>query len=139
MRMRSSKQHSVRCAHNAQVAEFTIVDAQGDIRVITRKSDPQLFRALHTSVGRLGVIVSLKMRIVRNEVVERSLTFLRPSQFLERMDEVQAQWRATGTLPDFTQDALWFWSVNVRDVCAPPIILRNKLMPHSIICRTYVE
>ena len=73
------------------------------------------------SVGRLGVITRLKLRIEREVPVRRTLTRLAPSAFLAQMRELQAAARAAGpaallspggtvaALPAWANDTEWFW------------------------------
>ena len=48
------------------------MDAAGAIRTATPSSDPHLWRALTVSVGRLGIILELTFKIVRNKAVRRN-------------------------------------------------------------------
>ncbi|GBF99231.1 L-gulonolactone oxidase [Raphidocelis subcapitata] len=104
-----------------QLLALEVVAADGSLRRYTPEEEPFLFRALRVSVGRLGVITRLKMRIEREVPVRRTLTRLAPSAFLARMRELQAAARAAGpaalmtpngtvaALPAWANDTEWFW------------------------------
>lgn len=51
-----------------------MVLANGTEATITPTSHPHLFRAMGTSVGRLGVITELTMKIIPQEPVKKSVT-----------------------------------------------------------------
>ena len=99
---------------DSQVVEFTIIDGKGEKLVINDKNEPFLMRAMRISVGRLAVIVSVKLHIVRNDPVTRDLQFNKLSVVLDQVKEIQEQFKADGTLPDFANERQWYWSVNQK-------------------------
>jgi hypothetical protein len=77
-------------------------------------------QALRVSLGRLGVITRVHLRIVREGPVRRALTRLAPSGFLALMRELQAAARGAGAnlsgpaataaaLPAWADNSEWFW------------------------------
>ena len=49
------------------VIEYELVDSTGTVHKVTEESDPELFFALPWSVGSLGFLLSIKVRIVRTK------------------------------------------------------------------------
>lgn len=70
---------------------------------------PFLFRALRVSVGKLAVITSLKLRIVREEPVQRTLTTLPPSRLVALLREAQDEYSDKKTLPAWMNETEFFW------------------------------
>ena len=97
-----------------QVMEFTIINGKGEKVVINEENEPFLMRAMRVSVGRLGVIVSLKLRIVPNDPVTRELQHTKVSVLLDQVNQIQEEFRAYGTLPDFANERQWYWDVNLK-------------------------
>jgi hypothetical protein len=65
------------------------MDATGAVRVVTRASDPHLWRALTVSVGRLGIILELTFAVEPNRSVTRSKEVRRAASKLK----VAAVWQ----------------------------------------------
>jgi hypothetical protein len=79
---------------------------------------PTRIQALRVSLGRLGIITRVHLRIVKETPINRSLTRLAPTEFLVQMSVLQEAARragnlsATGTsqgLPKWASDSEWFW------------------------------
>jgi hypothetical protein len=64
------------------------------VHALTPASHPHLWRAAAVSVGRLGVIVDITLRIVRNEAVRRSRSELSVSDWVEAMGVLAANYSA---------------------------------------------
>lgn len=77
-------------------------------------------QALRVSVGKLGVIVRVKLRILREVPVRRELYRMPPPAFLGMMRELQSAARdvEAGTpgaaLPKWLDETEWFWVPQVR-------------------------
>lgn len=56
-----------------QVLSLDLVTANGTVLTLTPESNPHLFRAAAVSVGRLGVVTQLKLRIKPQMAVSKSL------------------------------------------------------------------
>lgn len=64
-------------------------------------------QALRVSVGRLGVIARVQLRIVHDVPVKRTLRTLTPPQFLQLLEGASASWAANGTLPSWANESAW--------------------------------
>lgn len=64
---------------------MTLVLANGTLLTATPKSQPHLFRALGVSVGRLGVVTELTLRIKPQMAVTKSLQELKFKQFSDQI------------------------------------------------------
>ena len=99
-------------------------------------------QALRVSVGKLGVITRVQLRIVREVPVRRSLARLTPPEFLDKMRSLQdaaqaagldpplnysAGVGAAGKLPAWTNETEWFW---VPQVCSKG--LTRTLSQHAV-------
>ena len=58
------------------VVSFTLVDADGELRMCGREENPDLFRLAIGGYGLFGVIVTVRLRLTRREKVERVVTML---------------------------------------------------------------
>ena len=58
---------------SSQLRGLKLLVADGTVLEVTPKSDPHLFRAAGVSVGRLGVLVEVTLKIKRQQAVKRSL------------------------------------------------------------------
>lgn len=76
-----------------------------------------LYQAARVSVGKLGILVRLTLRIVREQPVTRILRSDIPaSQFLASLKEAQDYYKANGTLPAWCDETEWFWIVQRNTV-----------------------
>jgi FAD/FMN-containing dehydrogenase len=55
----------------ADVEEMTVVDADGRLRVVNRRTDPELFSVVGGGYGLFGVIATVTLRLTRAQVLER--------------------------------------------------------------------
>jgi len=108
-----------------QLLGLELVLADGSVRRFNPTSHPFIFKALRVSVGRLGVITRVKLRIVREAPVRRSLVCLSPPAFLIQMRTLQQAALAAGLdagaanrsastdylsrLPAWANETQWFW------------------------------
>ncbi|GFH06839.1 FAD-binding PCMH-type domain-containing protein, partial [Haematococcus lacustris] len=91
-----------------QVLEVQMVAANGSLVTLTPASHPFLMRAARVSVGKLGIITQLKMRIVREEPVTRRLRLMPASAFVTLMREVQTS-AEQGSHPGWLNETEFFW------------------------------
>lgn len=74
-------------------------------------------QAFRVSMGKLGIITSVKFRIVREQPVMRTATQgLRPSEFLDLLRDAQQVFNRTGDLPTWTNESQVYWFVQDREV-----------------------
>lgn len=92
-----------------QLLSITLVLANGTLHTFSRKSDPFLMRAVRVSVGQLGVITSLRLRLVKEEPVQRQLNLMPSSGFLGLLTLAQQQYRENKTLPSWLNETEFFW------------------------------
>lgn len=67
-------------------------------------------------MGKLGVIVQVKLRIVPEAVVRRELRTLTPTQWQGLLQQAQDQWNTQGSLPSWVDEAQAFWITQKRQV-----------------------
>lgn len=94
---------------SSQVLELHVVLANGTAAVINDESHPFFMKALRVSVGQLAVITHVRLRIVRELPVQRTLRRLPASQYLALLREGQAEYNRTGSLPAWANETEWFW------------------------------
>ena len=87
----SSFQHG---SLSSQVESLRLMVANGTIIDVSAESDPHLFKAAGVSVGRLGVITDLTMKIKPQQAVKRSLADIEIGQFADEIERVQNQYIA---------------------------------------------
>eukprot|EP00879_Flechtneria_rotunda_P014556 GHRR01015211.1.p1 GENE.GHRR01015211.1~~GHRR01015211.1.p1 ORF type:complete len:664 (+),score=177.73 GHRR01015211.1:545-2536(+) len=92
-----------------QVLALDVVLANGTRRVFANETDPFLMRAFRVSLGKLGVIARVQLRIVREVPVRRELKALTPAEFLQIMQDTQALWTSNGTTPVWMNETEFFW------------------------------
>jgi hypothetical protein len=76
---------------SSQVKGLKVIIANGTLLNITPDEDIHLWRALGVSVGRLGVITELTMRIKPQQAVRRSLQELNYEEFAVQIKNVQEE------------------------------------------------
>jgi hypothetical protein len=54
-------------------------------------TEPHVFRAARTNLGRLGVVVDVTMRIVRNHPVRKTSFDLTPEAFVRKVEKASAK------------------------------------------------
>ena len=92
-----------------QVVAFDVVLANGSLVSFKNQSDP-LFKALRVSVGQLGIITRLTLKIVQDFPVKRTIRSLPSSSFLELLDEAQTLYLANKSLPNWMDETEFFWN-----------------------------
>lgn len=73
--------------------EMEVVLASGELKKISRKDDKELFSAFAVSAGRLGVIVSVTMRIERNSRTERHVEVKSTEALIEEIDNAAKEYK----------------------------------------------
>lgn len=74
-----------------QLEAMTVVLANGTVASFSRARDPFLFDALSVSVGRLGVLIDVTLRVVPNAAVRRTVRDTLPREFGHELDVVQRE------------------------------------------------
>jgi len=82
---------------SSQMVACTIVKADGSVAHFAENDEstsPALFNALRASVGRLGVLVDVTLRVVKNSRIARRSADVTPDAFVDEMMRVQEAVRA---------------------------------------------
>lgn len=104
---------------SSQLVACTVVKADGSIdRYDETTTSEALFNALRASVGRLGVIVDVTLRVVPNSQVRRQNADVTPDEFVDEMFRVQNAVRACERAHDGDIDAAWSCAMENKDVLA---------------------
>ena len=74
---------------SSQVESLRLMVANGTVLDISAESDPHLFKAAGVSVGRLGILMDLTLRIVPDRLVERVTEDMDLLTFAEQVKAVQ--------------------------------------------------
>ena len=92
-----------------QVIGFRVVLANGTLTEIYPDRHPLYFRAFQVSVGRLGVVTDVKMRIVRETLVKRTMTQSTVREdFFSEIREIQAAYASGGAIPGWITGVTYF-------------------------------
>lgn len=90
-----------------QVIGFRVILANGTTTEIYPDNYPLYFRAFQVSVGRLGIVTDVKMRIIKETLVWRTTIFDIPQdEILPRLRAAQETYKSTGDLPNWL-DGTW--------------------------------
>ena len=94
-----------------QVIGFRVVLANGTTAEIYPDSHPLYFKAFQVSVGRLGVVTDVKMRIIKETLVRRTLFIGIPEEdFMPRLKDAQEMYKSTGISPDWMDYTMFAWN-----------------------------
>ncbi|KAK9839103.1 hypothetical protein WJX74_009638 [Apatococcus lobatus] len=74
---------------SSQLLALDVVLANGTLTTFTKASYPHLWKALQISVGRLGIITQLTLRIIPQQAVQRSQAQLSDAQFAQQIKLTQ--------------------------------------------------
>ena len=66
--------------------EMEVVLANGELKRLTREKDPELFSAFSVNVGRLGVLVSVTVRVEENSRTERHVKVMTAEELIEELE-----------------------------------------------------
>ncbi|MFL5716145.1 MAG: FAD-binding oxidoreductase [Chloroflexota bacterium] len=72
---------------SADVESFTLVDAAGEVREVSRTTDPELFGLVIGGYGLLGVVTSVRLRLAPRQILRRVVTLTTVDELIERFDE----------------------------------------------------
>lgn len=78
---------------STQVVGLTVVTGTGEVLECTEKSDPERFRALQVSLGALGIIVQVTLRLLPAYRLKYESTRVPLSECLERVHALAAEHR----------------------------------------------
>eukprot|EP00803_Ostreobium_quekettii_P005155 evm.model.scf_1682.3 EVM.evm.TU.scf_1682.3 scf_1682:31361-34800(+) len=93
-----------------QVVALRVVLANGTLAEFTPESHPMLMKALRVNVGKLGIVTSVKFRIVREQPVIRTAALnVKSSEFLQSLREAQDMFNDNGELPRWMNESQVFW------------------------------
>lgn len=88
-----------------QALGFKVVLANGSHVEISPHSHPLYFKAFQVNVGRLGVVTHVKMRIIKEALVERTLIKDIPAEdILSKIRDIQEAFKSTGAPPSDFED-----------------------------------
>jgi len=71
---------------STQVMELSLVTASGEILTISEKQNPHYFKACLVSLGGLGIIVKVKLKMIKSLVYEYRSEKVNYSQFEQQLD-----------------------------------------------------
>ncbi len=71
----------------ADVESFSLVDPRGDVREISRASDPDLFRLVIGGYGLFGAVTSVRLRLAPRQILRRNVTLVTVDELMARFDE----------------------------------------------------
>lgn len=71
----------------ADVDSFTLIDPRGDVREISRATDPDRFRLVIGGYGLFGAVTSIRLRLAPRQIVRRTVTLTTVDELMARFDE----------------------------------------------------
>lgn len=75
------------------------------------------FQAFRVSLGKLGIITAIKMKIVQEQPVSRTQSRgILPSQFIGMLRDAQEMYKTTRSLPQWMNETQVFWIVQNHEV-----------------------
>jgi FAD/FMN-containing dehydrogenase len=123
-----------------------IVDGQGNVVEIGRESDPEALHALQTSIGLLGIMTEVTIRVVPAYSLHARYATLTFGEVVERLDEFIENYRHVSFfwLPTDASAALYCLDHGKADDCVvklyqevPADCQRDDLPPDERIDRSY--
>ena len=75
--------------------EMEVVLANGELKRLTREKDPELFSAFSVNVGRLGVLVSVTVRVEENSRTERHVKVMTADELIEELESAGKEYTRT--------------------------------------------
>lgn len=88
----------------SQVVAVTVALANGTVMEITAADHPHLMRAWGVSIGRLGILLDLTLKISHNVNVRRSNRVMPSGEFVQHMKDVQRAYNTNGESAQAVQD-----------------------------------
>jgi FAD/FMN-containing dehydrogenase len=71
----------------ADVESFTLIDPHGEVREISRASDPDRFRLVIGGYGLFGAVTSVRLRLAPRQILRRTVTLTTVDELMARFDE----------------------------------------------------
>jgi FAD/FMN-containing dehydrogenase len=71
----------------ADVESVTLVDAAGEVREVSRTSDPELFQLVIGGYGLLGVVTSVRLRLAPRRILRRVVTLLSVDELVDGFED----------------------------------------------------
>ena len=94
-----------------QLLDLWLMNGEGEIVHLNHDINPHLMRAARVSVGRLGVITHLRLRITPNDVLERIVAQTDSTPVIDEIMAIQEAYKETGVVPiDELNNVNFFWS-----------------------------
>ena len=94
-----------------EVVGFRVVLANGTLTEIYPDRHPLYFRAFQVSVGRLGVVTDVKMRIIRETLVRRTIKQSTDREdFFSEIKEIQVAYASGEPIPEWIEGVTYFIS-----------------------------
>ena len=92
-----------------EVIGFKVVLANGTLTEIYPDRHPLYFRAFQVSVGRLGVVTDVKMRIIRETLVRRTIKQSTDREdFFSEIREIQSVYASGEPIPEWIEGVTYF-------------------------------
>ena len=93
-----------------QLLDLWLMNGEGEIVHLNHDINPHLMRAARVSVGRLGVITHLRLRITPNDVLERIVAQTDSTPVIDEIMAIQEAYKETGVVPiDELNNVNFFW------------------------------
>ncbi|CAD7703073.1 unnamed protein product [Ostreobium quekettii] len=93
-----------------QVVALRVVLADGSLAEFNHHHHPFLMKAFRVNMGKLGIVTSVKFRIVREQPVIRTVSKgILPSAFLQSLREAQDMFNYNGEVPRWMNESQVFW------------------------------
>ena len=100
-----------------------MVLANGTLTEIYPDRHPLYFRAFQVSVGRLGVVTDVKMRIIRETLVERTLRQSTDREdILSEIREIQAAYFSGDEIPEWIEGVTYFITLYENATVRNPVV-----------------
>src|SRR4051794_7352461 len=72
---------------SADVESFTLVDPLGEVREVSRTSNPELFGLVIGGYGLFGVVTSVRLRLAPRQILRRVVTLTTVDELIQRFGE----------------------------------------------------
>lgn len=71
----------------ADVESFTLVDSSGDVRNVSRSSEPARFGLVIGGYGLFGAVTSIRLRLAPRQILRRTVAMVSVDELMTRFDE----------------------------------------------------
>ena len=99
-----------------QLLDLWLLLANGTIVHLNDEINPHLMKAARVNVGRLGINLFMRFRIVPQLQVRRTSVKMKPAEFADQVLEAQKQYLETGIAPTSLEEMHYFWFVQTSVV-----------------------